>query len=248
MQRLKQKLQQMGSSVGVVVGTIEELRSNLGDDDANEAQNESGNGSNKDAQELQRTAEQKAQLQKLVGQLNAREEESQRRIEAYDAKQRVAEGEGGESGKGGEGGGNGGESGNGGKRKPGVTTDDEMDAFLAANDASAIIIVDVRNTDFGVEPGDERSSAVGRIAETEGSERPRALNLMYDREAKSMDLAKLDVLLDAELGKATPMITHCGGGGRGQKARLFLKAAGFTNVVNGGGPEVPELWAKFGAL
>jgi hypothetical protein len=91
MQRLKQKLQQMGSSVEVVIGTIEELRSNLGDDDANDAQNESGNGENKDAQELQRTAEQKAQLVKLVGQLNEREEDNMRRIEEYDRKQQEAE-------------------------------------------------------------------------------------------------------------------------------------------------------------
>ena len=110
------------------------------------------------------------------------------------------------------------------------------------------MVVDARNPDFGVEAGDERSHAAGPIAETEGAVRPRALNLVYDREAKSMDLAKLDTMVDGALGKNTPIISHCGGGGRGQKAKLFLEAAGFTNVLNGGGPEVPELWAQFGNL
>ena len=35
-------------------------------------------------------------------------------------------------------------------------------------------------------------------------------------------------------GKAAPIITHCGGGGRGQKAKDYLDSQGFTNVVNGG--------------
>jgi len=43
-----------------------------------------------------------------------------------------------------------------------------------------------------------------------------------------------------------PVITHCGGGGRGQKARVFLEANGFGNVINGGGPEDAECWAIFG--
>ena len=36
--------------------------------------------------------------------------------------------------------------------------------------------------------------------------------------------------------------------GRGQKAKEFLEAKGYTNVVNGGGPAVKELWDKFGSL
>ena len=76
--------------------------------------------------------------------------------------------------------------------------------------------------------------------------RPRAVNLVWDRSGNTMDLTGLDALLTK--GKDTPIISHCGGGGRGQKARLFLEAAGFTQVLNGGGPEVPELWGKFGQL
>lgn len=47
--------------------------------------------------------------------------------------------------------------------------------------------------------------------------------------------------------ESVPIITHCGGGGRGQKARLYLEANGFGNVVNGGGPEDEECWAVFGS-
>ena len=133
-------------------------------------------------------------------------------------------------------------------RKPGVSTDEEMAAFLSTNDASKVVVVDARNTDFAAEPGDESSAAAGPIAETEAANRPRALNLAYDRASKSMELSKLEELLDPELGKATPIITHCGGGGRGQKAKVFLEAAGYTNVLNGGGPSVPELWESFGSL
>lgn len=46
--------------------------------------------------------------------------------------------------------------------------------------------------------------------------------------------------------ESVPVITHCGGGGRGQKARVFLEANGFGNVINGGGPEDTECWAIFG--
>lgn len=34
--------------------------------------------------------------------------------------------------------------------------------------------------------------------------------------------------------KGAPIITHCGGGGRGQKSADFIRALGFTNVHNGG--------------
>ena len=59
-----------------------------------------------------------------------------------------------------------------------------------------------------------------------------------------MDLAPLQDRLT--MGKDTPIITHCGGGGRGQKAKVFLEAQGFTNVINGGGPQVKPLWEHFG--
>jgi rhodanese-related sulfurtransferase len=48
------------------------------------------------------------------------------------------------------------------------------------------------------------------------------------------------------MDKDTPIITHCGGGGRGQKAKEYLEANGFTNVLNGGGPKETDCWNEFG--
>ena len=132
-------------------------------------------------------------------------------------------------------------------RKPGVATDEEMATFMAAA-CSPIIVVDTRNTDFSVEPGDEKwgsSDTHGPIAGTaHGSEaRPTALNLTYDRKTKSMDLGPIK-----DLPKDAPIITHCGGGGRGQKGKDYLISQGYTNVINGGGPSVKELWNMYGHL
>lgn len=49
-----------------------------------------------------------------------------------------------------------------------------------------------------------------------------------------------------DLPKDTPIITHCGGGGRGQLAKEFLEQHGFQNVLNGGGPKETDCWAEFG--
>ena len=68
--------------------------------------------------------------------------------------------------------------------------------------------------------------------------RPMAKNLIFDRDAKAMPLPAVN--------KETPIITHCGGGGRGQKAKDYLMANGFTNVRNGGGPKETDCWAEFG--
>lgn len=68
--------------------------------------------------------------------------------------------------------------------------------------------------------------------------RPQAVSLIYDRASESMPLP--------DVPKDTPIITHCGGGGRGQKAKDYLEANGFTNVLNGGGPKETECWNEFG--
>ena len=94
-------------------------------------------------------------------------------------------------------------------RKPGVATDDELATFVSTQ--KNIVVVDARNPDFAVEPGDEKTSALAPLG---GATRPRCVNLPYDRVAKALDLAPLEPLLTE--GKATPIITHCGGGGRGQ--------------------------------
>jgi rhodanese-related sulfurtransferase len=134
-------------------------------------------------------------------------------------------------------------------RKAGVATDAAFAAFVAKNSVEQIVVVDARNPDVTVEPGDAKWGAESSapIAGTSAAAlRPRAVNLVYDRVNSSMDLEPLQPLLSD--GLDTPIITHCGGGGRGQKAKVFLESVGYTNVLNGGGPKVTELWEQFGEL
>lgn len=125
-------------------------------------------------------------------------------------------------------------------RKAGVASPEELKAFVnAAGDR--LVVVDVRNPDANKEPGDQKSIAVAPIAGTGGAGyRPKALGLIYDRETNSMPLP--------DVPKDTPIITHCGGGGRGQQAKDFLMKNGFENVVNGGGPKETDCWGAFGHL
>jgi len=134
-------------------------------------------------------------------------------------------------------------------RKPGVATDEEFDAFLAAHDRARIIVVDARNPDFSVEPDDEAYGKTGSACAIDlcgTSSRPRAINAPWNRAGNTMDASAVDAACGGDL--TTPIITHCGGGGRGEKAKQFLLARGYTNVANGGGPSVKELWEKFGSL
>lgn len=54
-------------------------------------------------------------------------------------------------------------------------------------------------------------------------------------EAPTLDeyKAKLEAAGCLPAEKDAPIITHCGGGGRGQKSADFIKALGYTNVHNG---------------
>lgn len=132
-------------------------------------------------------------------------------------------------------------------RKPGVSSPEELAAFVGAA-GDRLIVLDVRNPDFALEPGDAKSSEKAPIAGADPA-RARAINCVYDRAAGSMDTTKIPAdWIAAGGGKSSvPVITHCGGGGRGQKAKEFLEAAGFSNVLNGGGPEDDECWAIFGS-
>lgn len=120
-------------------------------------------------------------------------------------------------------------------RKPGVAEPDELKAFVEAA-GDKLIVADVRNPDADVEPGDQKSLAVAPVPSEDV--RPLGQHLIWDRNTKSMPLP--------DAPKDTPIITHCGGGGRGQKAKDFLEANGFTNVLNGGGPKETDCWAEFG--
>lgn len=123
------------------------------------------------------------------------------------------------------------------ERKAGVASPEELKEFVAQA-GDRLVVVDVRNPDASVEPGDQKSLAVAAVPSPPDNVRPHGLHLIYDRNTKTMPLPDVE--------KDTPMITHCGGGGRGQKAKDFLMAAGFTNVLNGGGPKETECWAEFG--
>jgi len=121
------------------------------------------------------------------------------------------------------------------ERKAGVASPEELKAFVEAA-GDSLLVIDVRNPDASVEPGDQKSLAVAALPSD--SNRPRARHLIWDRATNSMPLP--------DVAKDTPIITHCGGGGRGQKAMDFLMKNGFTKVLNGGGPKETECWNVFG--
>jgi rhodanese-related sulfurtransferase len=120
-------------------------------------------------------------------------------------------------------------------RKAGVSDPSELRDFVAAA-GSRLLVIDVRNPDVSVEPGDQKSLAVAPLPDS--NTRPQARHLIYDRNTSTMPLP--EVPLD------TPIITHCGGGGRGLKAKNYLEEHGFTHVLNGGGPKETECWKQFG--
>ena len=135
--------------------------------------------------------------------------------------------------------------------KAGVASNEEMRAFLARhkNGEEKVTVVDARNPDFSMEPGDEQFGGPGKAFPIENcgtGRRPNAINLPFSREKKEVSGFDGSALRDAE--KDAPIITHCGGGGRGQKSKEWLEKKGFTNVINGGGPQVTELWEMFGDL
>jgi rhodanese-related sulfurtransferase len=123
--------------------------------------------------------------------------------------------------------------------KPGVASLEEL-TKLVDSAGDKLIVVDVRNPDADKEPGDQKSLAVAPIPAPSEGVRPNGLHLVWDRDSNSMPLPPDSVAKD------TPLITHCGGGGRGQKAKDFLESKGYTNVLNGAGPKETELWNVFG--
>jgi rhodanese-related sulfurtransferase len=120
--------------------------------------------------------------------------------------------------------------------RAGVSTPDELRDFVSKA-GSSLLVVDLRHPDSTVEPEDVKSLAAAGLPG--GEYRPKAVNLPWSRDAKSMELPSVD--LD------TPIITHCGGGGRGQMAKEYLMKNGFTNVLNGGGPREAACWAEYGS-
>lgn len=129
--------------------------------------------------------------------------------------------------------------------KAGVASPEELKAFVEEA-GDKLVVIDVRNPDAAVEPGDQKSLAVAPLPSPPDC-RPRAMHLVWDRATNSMPLPDDDADGAAVvLAKDTPIITHCGGGGRGQKAKDFLLQNGFTKVLNGGGPKEAACWKEFG--
>ncbi|KAK1733618.1 hypothetical protein QTG54_015661 [Skeletonema marinoi] len=122
-------------------------------------------------------------------------------------------------------------------RKAGVSSPTDIKEFVSSA-GSSLLVVDARHPDASVEPGDAKSLAVAGFPDKDSNYRPNAINLPWSRESNSMEVPEVD--------KDTPIITHCGGGGRGQKAKDYLESVGFTKVLNGGGPKETECWAEYG--
>ena len=123
--------------------------------------------------------------------------------------------------------------------KPGIASVEEIQSFMKAA-GDKLVVVDVRNPDATAEPGDQKSLAVAPLPDPSNNVRPKAIHLLWDRTTNSMPLPPSSVTLD------TPIITHCGGGGRGQLSKEFLMSNGYSNVINGAGPKETERWAEFG--
>jgi len=121
-------------------------------------------------------------------------------------------------------------------RKAGVASPEELKDFVSKA-GSNLLVIDVRNPDATIEPGDQKSLAVAALPSDDN--RPQAIHSVYDRETSGLPLPDVE--------KETFIITHCGGGGRGQLAKDFLMENGFTNVLNGGGPKETECWDEFGS-
>lgn len=125
-------------------------------------------------------------------------------------------------------------------RKPGVAPPSELAAFIIRAGVH-LAVVDARAADAASEP----SSSIGPLAPS--ASRPRAVSAPLDRATGALPLEAIPAAwVEAAGGRANLfVITHCGGGGRGQKAKDFLLKNGFVHVLNGGGPEDAECWAEF---
>ena len=124
----------------------------------------------------------------------------------------------------------------GSERKAGVAYPEELRKFVEEA-GDNLLFVDLRNPNAQVEPEDQASISLAGLPNEDY--RPKAVHIPFDRAANIMPLP--------EVPKDTPIITHCGAGGRGQLAKEFLIANGFNNVINGGGPKEKECWEIYGS-
>ena len=116
-------------------------------------------------------------------------------------------------------------------KKAGVATPNEL-KNLVISAGPRLLVIDVREPDASTTGFPNKST----------NYRSQAINLPWNRETKSMELPTGN-----NIDYDTPIITHCGGGGRGQMAKEYLMLNGYTNVLNGGGPKETECWAEYGS-
>jgi rhodanese-related sulfurtransferase len=129
-------------------------------------------------------------------------------------------------------------------KKEGVADLEELQQVVEAA-GDDLLVVDVRNPDASVEPGDQKSLSVAGLPTTDF--RPCAKHYIWDRTENKLLINEHEESWLKGLPKDTPIITHCGGGGRGQKAKDYLmEKFQFTNVHNGGGPKEQDLWKVYG--
>ena len=122
--------------------------------------------------------------------------------------------------------------------KPDIATPTKLASFVSSA-RSRLVVVDLRNPNPTVEPGDAKTLVVAGFSDKVKHYRPMVIHLPWNCETNQMELPK-------DMDKDTPIITHCSAGRRGQMAKEFLEQNGFTNVLNGGGPKEKECWAEFG--
>jgi len=137
-------------------------------------------------------------------------------------------------------------------RRPGVLSPEELREFVTSA-GDTLVVVDARSMDFSAEPEDRSTHQTAPIAGTSVASpktRARAVNLPWNRPLERPDnfpdALPSDWVEAAGGREKVPIVTHCNGGGRGEKMKQFLKGQGFLNCVNGGGPKDTENWAVFG--
>eukprot|EP00656_Telonema_subtile_P001922 TRINITY_DN10833_c0_g1_i4.p1 TRINITY_DN10833_c0_g1~~TRINITY_DN10833_c0_g1_i4.p1 ORF type:complete len:147 (-),score=24.72 TRINITY_DN10833_c0_g1_i4:137-577(-) len=113
--------------------------------------------------------------------------------------------------------------------KPGIATIEVLSTLKAT------LVLDVRD------PNEVAAGKGGPPAAIKGSVNcPLNIDGVGQRERPTsvdeflLSLKENGVELPQDLG--APIVTHCGGGGRGGRAAALLRDLGFLNVHNGGGP------------
>jgi rhodanese-related sulfurtransferase len=124
---------------------------------------------------------------------------------------------------------------------PDVATPEELKQFVESA-GDSLLVIDVRSATAAEDAASLARTPLPDITVGNGNDRqyrPRAVNLPWDRATNSMPLP-------SDSSTDTPIITHCGGGKRGQLAKDYLLQKGYTNVLNGGGPKQAACWNEFG--